>query len=245
MDVPPQAAAAPPPPPPPPPAPPAAPPRPPVQERAPQQARPVAAPVRQPEPQPEPAPEPEPAHDPLPDPPPQPTEDVAPPPVIEAHAYGDDGPSHFDPEPPFRPRRNPLKMWTWAAVIFAVLAIGTVLAVSYRGLPDWVPVERPTFGADHPDLQLDFPDGEQERRTLPNETEYFGASGRITNIGTETRTIPTILIVLRDSRDTIVYQWEVPPPQTSLAPGETVTIRAAVTDVPRRARVAEIGWKPE
>lgn len=157
----------------------------------------------------------------------------------------DDEYSPFDAEPPFRPRRNPLKMWTWAAAIFAALVAGTIVAVSYWGLPDWVPVERPTFAADQPDLQLDFPREEQERRTLPNGTEFFGASGRITNIGTETRTIPTILIVLRDSRDTIVFSYEIPPPQRELAPGETVTINEAVTDIPRRAAFAEFGWKPE
>lgn len=176
-------------------------------------------------------------------------EEVAPPPVVEAHGYGaladDDGSSPFDAEPPFRPRRNPLKMWTWAAAIFAAVVAGTIFAVSYWGLPDWVPVERPTFAADQPDLQLDFPPEEQERRTLPNGTEFFGASGRITNIGTQTRAIPTILIVLRDSRDTIVFSYEIPPPQRELAPGETVTINEAVTDIPRRAAFAEFGWKPE
>ncbi|WP_338245478.1 thioredoxin [Aurantiacibacter hainanensis] len=189
-------------------------------------------------------------HDPIPDPPPMEQDDeVAPPPAVDAHGYGsqsdEDEQSPFDSEPPFRPRRNPLKMWTWAAAIFAIVVSGLIFAVSYWGLPDWVPVERPTFAADQPDLQLEFPPEEQERRTLPNGTEFFGASGRITNIGTQTRTIPTILIVLRDARDAIVYSWEVPPPQRELAPGETVTINEAVTDIPRRARFAEFGWKPE
>ena len=48
-----------------------------------------------------------------------------------------------------------------------------------------------------------------------------------------------------DARERIVYSWEVAPPQRSLAPGESVTINEAVTDVPRSARFAEIGWKPE
>lgn len=170
---------------------------------------------------------------------------MAPPPVIEAHAYGEDGHSHFDAEPPFRPRRNPLKMWTWAAAIFAAVAAGTIVAVSYFGLPDWVPVERPTFAVGDPDLQLDFPEEDQQLRRLPNGTEYFGASGRITNIGTETREIPTILIVLRDSRNAVVFTHPVAPPQRTLAPGETVPISEAVTDVPRRARTAEFGWKPD
>tara|TARA_B100001057_G_C22650419_1_gene871888 strand:- start:76 stop:909 length:834 start_codon:yes stop_codon:yes gene_type:complete len=195
----------------------------------------VAPPELEPELEPEPEPETE--------------EPVAPPPVVEPQAYGvladDEGQSPFDAEPPFRPRRNPLKMWTWAAAIFAAVVAGTIFAVSYWGLPDWVPVERPTFAADQPDLQLDFPPEEQERRTLPNGTEFFGASGRVTNIGTETRTLPTILIVLRDARDTIVFSYEIPPPQRELAPGETVTINEAVTDIPRRAAFAEFGWKPE
>lgn len=176
-------------------------------------------------------------------------EPVAPPPVAEVHGYGtlgdDDDHSPFEAEPLFRPRRNPLKMWTWAAAIFAAVVAGTIFAVSYWGLPDWVPVERPTFAANQPDLQLDFPPEEQERRTLPNGTEFFGASGRVTNIGTQTRTLPTILIVLRDDRDTIVFSYEIPPPQRELAPGETVTINEAVTDIPRRAAFAEFGWKPE
>ena len=92
---------------------------------------------------------------------------------------------------------------------------------------------------------LDFPADQQERRQLPNGTEYFGASGTITNIGSAARRVPAILIVLRDARDRIVYSWEVEPPKRNLAPGETVSVNEAVTDVPRSAKFAEIGWKPD
>lgn len=157
----------------------------------------------------------------------------------------DDNFSQFDHEPPFRPRRNRLKILTIAATLFALLALGTVGAVSYWGLPDWIPVSRPTFALAQPDLVLDFPATKQDRRTLPNGTEFFGASGTVTNVGKTTRNLPSILIVLRDERDRIVYSWEVAPPKRSLAPGEGVTINEAVTDVPRSAKFAEIGWKPE
>jgi predicted Zn finger-like uncharacterized protein len=153
--------------------------------------------------------------------------------------------SQFDYAPPFRPRRNVLKVWTIAAGVFAALALGTVVAVSYFGLPDWVPVSRPTFALGQADLVLDFPRTQQERRTLPNGTEYFGASGTVKNVGRETRSLPSILIVLRDARERIVYSWEIAPPKPSLAPGETVTINEAVTDVPRSAKIAEIGWNPD
>jgi len=153
--------------------------------------------------------------------------------------------SQFEAAPPFRRRRNALKLWTWAAAIFALLATGTIAAVSYWGLPDWVPVSsRPTFALGQPDLQLDFPADQQERRQLPNGTEFFGASGTITNVGSEAQSVPPILIVLRDARDRIVYSFEVQPPKRNLAPGESVTVNEAVTDVPRSARSAEIGWKP-
>ena len=156
--------------------------------------------------------------------------------------YSDD--SQFDAAPPFRRRRNWLKVWTWAGAIFAILAAGLIVAVSYWGLPDWVPVSRPTFAVAQPDLELDFPVEQQERRQLANGTEYFGVSGTITNTGASERTVPPILIVLRDQRERIVFSWEVVPPKRRLAPGESVSVTEAVTDVPRSAKFAEIGWKP-
>ena len=181
-------------------------------------------------------------------PPPVPESEIVAPPAYEtppgvyAETAGDE--SQFDASPPFRRRRGALRLLTWAAVIFALLVAALVAAVSYWGLPDWVPINRPTFAMAPSQLQLDFPAEEQERRQLPNGTEYFGASGSITNTGAVTQTVPPILIVLRDARDRIVYSWELQPPKRSLAPGETVSVNEAVTDVPRSAKFAEIGWKP-
>jgi len=155
------------------------------------------------------------------------------------------GPSQFDHSPPFRARRNPAKVWTVAAIVFATLALGTIGAVSYWGLPAWVPVSRPTFGPAQSDLMLEFPRERQDRRTLANGTEFFGATGTVTNIGRETRSVPSILIQMRDGQERIVYSWEVEPPKRTLSPGESITINEAVTDVPRSARFAEIGWKPD
>lgn len=210
-------------------------------------------PVRKRSPVPQAAPPPPPAPEPAPDragtAADAPDEPIpAPPPLrpaAAAPAAGGGDVSQFEAEPPFRRRRNPLKLWTWAAAIFAVLAAGTIVAVSYWGLPDWVPVSRPTFGAAQPDIVLDFPPEQQDRHQLPSGAEYFGASGTITNTGSTAQRVPPILIVLRDARERIVFSWEVQPPKRVLGPGESVTVNEAMTDVPRSARFADIGWKPE
>lgn len=219
-------------------------------EVPPQQDEPSAPAQEAAEPGPEAEAEPEPvAESASSDEPPLPTPAPVPTP---AAVYEDDGTSryhgedrsNFEFEPPFRPRRNRAKMLMMAAVLFAVVTLGAALAVWRYGLPDWVPIARPTFAEAQPDLVLDFPPNRQDRRTLPNGTEFFGASGTVTNVGESKRTVPTILIVLRDARDRIVYSWEVAAPKRQLAPGESVTINEAVTDVPKSATAAEIGWKP-
>ncbi len=170
--------------------------------------------------------------------------DIVPPPPVTTYDDSAEEYSQFDPEPPFRPRRNPLKLWTYAAVIFAIFAMGIVAASSYWGLPDWVPVSRPVFGAAQQDLVLDFPPEKRGGGQSSEGTVYYEVSGTVTNVGSETRSLPAILIVLRDGRDRIVFSWEIAPPQRTLAPGESVTINEAVTDIPKAARYAEVGWKP-
>lgn len=155
-----------------------------------------------------------------------------------------DNPSTFTHAPPFRPRRNLPKILMVAGIIFATMALAATAYVWAMGLPNWVPAARATFAQAQPELVLDFPPNRQDRRTLPNGTEFFGASGTITNVGGSELPVPPILIVMRDSRERIVYSWEVVPPKKRLAPGESVNINEAVTDVPESAVAAEIGWKP-
>lgn len=152
--------------------------------------------------------------------------------------------SRFDYSPPFTRRRNSLKMWTIAAAVFAVLASGTVVAVNYYGLPDWLPIQRPTFGVGKTNLELDFPAAEQRKETLDTGEEIFRVRGSINNTGTESVTVPRLLIVFRDEREKNVYSWLVEPSKRELAPGESLNVTEAVTDIPPAARAAEIGWSP-
>ena len=157
----------------------------------------------------------------------------------------DDDVSQFDHRPPFRPRRNWMKFASWAAALFAVVALGTVALVSTVGLPSWLPLERPLFAVAPDGLKIAFPASEQERRTLPNGSEFFGARIVVTNETRDTKSVPPLLIVLRDGRDRVVYSWQVNPTQKKLAPGEAMTINEGITDVPKSAVYADIGWAPK
>ncbi len=174
-------------------------------------------------------------------------DDVRAPPVYPDPTPRDDGDdpySSFAHEPPFRARRNPARMWSLAAAIFALVAMGAIAATAWYGLPSWMPFASPTFAEEQPGLKLDFPGKRQDRHRLPNGTWYFGASGSITNISDTSRSVPSVLIVLRDGRGRIVYSAEVMPPKRVLAPGESVSINEALIDVPKSATRAEFGWKP-
>lgn len=152
--------------------------------------------------------------------------------------------SRFDYSPPFTRKRNSLKMWTIAAAVFAVLASGTVVTVNYYGLPDWFPITRPTFGIGKDDLELNFPAAQQRKATLESGEEIFEVRGSITNTGEASVGVPNLLIVFRDERNKNVYSWVVAPAKPELAPGETLNVTEAVTDIPVSAKAAEIGWSP-
>jgi len=174
-------------------------------------------------------------------------EDVLPPPAAALRVPApepDDGPSQFDYEPPFRPRRNPARMWTIAAVLFAVVSLGAVAATAWYGLPSWLPFARPMFAEEQPGLKLDFPARQQGRRQLPDQTWFFEANGTVTNVSQTSRSVPPILLVLRDGRKRVVYTAEIMPPKRVLAPGESMQVNQVMVPVPPAGTVAEYGWKP-
>lgn len=185
--------------------------------------------------------------------------DDAPPPVAEAPAAAfsepeppfEDDPgeedaevSQFDYRAPFTRRRNTLRMWTIAAAIFAALAAATVLAVNTYGLPEWLPISRPTFGIGEPGLELDFPREDQRSETLPNGEKIFRVRGTISNTARETLAVPNVLVVFIDARQRPVGDWVVVPAKRELAPGESVNVTEAISNIPPAAFEADLGWAP-
>ncbi len=189
-----------------------------------------------------------------PEPDPQPpisyAPDAVPPPPPSTAPLAADEPdaedeySRFAYEPLFRPRRNPARMWTIAAVLFAVVALGAVAATAWFGLPSWMPFAHALFAEDQPGLTLDFPAKMQGQRPLSDQTWFFEANGTVTNVSQSARSVPTILAVLKDARGRIVFSAELHSPKRVLAPGESVSINEALVSVPKAAIKAEFGWKP-
>ena len=192
----------------------------------------------EPEPEPEAPPPVSFAEDPMPPPPPGAA------PLSAGEPGSEEDYSHFAHEPMFRPRRNPARMWTLAAMLFAVVALGAVAATAWFGLPSWVPFAHPLFAEEQPGLTLDFPAKMQGQRPLSDQTWFFEANGTVTNVSQAARSVPTILAVLKDARGRIVFSAELHSPKRVLAPGESVSINEALVSVPKAAVKAEYGWKP-
>jgi predicted Zn finger-like uncharacterized protein len=189
-----------------------------------------------------------------PSPPPAPV--MAPPPPrlnpapdVIASTYG--APSNYDafaPEPPFRRRRNPARMWTLAAVVAALVLLGGVGAVQYFGTPTWFARLGARLGlsigtVDVP-LLLQVP-RKPDRRTLPSGNELFALTGRIVNPTSESQRVPDILAELRDARGRVVYGWTITPPRRTIGPKANIEFDSAEIDVPKGAKALNLSFSGE
>ncbi|MEH6758039.1 MAG: MJ0042-type zinc finger domain-containing protein [Parasphingorhabdus sp.] len=148
--------------------------------------------------------------------------------------------SSFAHEPPFKPRRNPAKLWTMAAVAFAILVILIGGALYAFGTPNWFQSYQMASVDDTP-LLIELSQ-KQDRRTLPDGTEYFAASGTIINPTDTEQSVPPMLVILRDASGRIVYSWKMKAPTKALTPGAKINFNEAKLDVPRAASQLEVGW---
>lgn len=158
--------------------------------------------------------------------------------ATEAEAVDYDAFAH---EPPFRPRRNPLRRWTIAAAAAAVLMIGGIGAIQYFGTPGiaaWLGFG--TAEADVP-LLLEFPT-KPERREQPSGNELFTVSGRIVNPTDAPQMVPDILAELRDASGRVVYGWRIVPPVRRLPPKGTAEFDSAEMDVPKSAQKLTVSF---
>jgi predicted Zn finger-like uncharacterized protein len=176
----------------------------------------------------------------VPTPPASPVTRSPPPPPISVTPGYAAAESSFAHEPPFKPRRNPAKLWTMAAIAFAALVLAAGAALYFIGPPQWIS-DYQFASVEETPLLIEL-SRKQDRRTLPDGTEYFAASGTIINPTTTDQTVPPMLVILRDAGGRIVYSWKMKAPAQSLAPGAKINFNEAKLDVPRGASQLEVGW---
>ena len=189
---------------------------------------------------------------PAPPPPPPPVKAPAPPPVPPVvrpadvmASYGEEslanpgGQDPFAHAAPFRPRRNPARMWTLLAVSAAVVMTSALGALVVFGPPSigarlgLVPAEVPLM------IQVTQ---KPERRPTASGSELLAVTGRIVNPTDDVQPVPDIRAELRDGQGRTVYSWTITRPARELPPRGAAEFDSAAVDVPRGAKALNLSF---
>jgi predicted Zn finger-like uncharacterized protein len=137
-------------------------------------------------------------------------------------------------EPPSRPRRNPARMWTIAAIVAALLMlIATALLL-------WLAPHR--FGngfamdGEAAGTPLRIQNQRVERGAMASGNELLTVTGQIVNPTDKPQPVPQIRAELQDAAGRSVYSWSISPPISELQPRQSATFNSAEVDVPGGAR---------
>ncbi len=140
----------------------------------------------------------------------------------------------YAPPVPTRARRNPVKLWTYAAAAFFFVVAAAGGALYYYGPPSWMVAMGLVPEEGDPDL-LFYLSKPAERRKLPTGEEYFAFGARIVNSGTQALPVPPVLVQLRDRQNRLVFSWTTKADKTRLKPGEEASINESRIDIPKNA----------
>jgi predicted Zn finger-like uncharacterized protein len=167
------------------------------------------------------------------------------PPPVEPVAAAPEGYEPFAHEPPFRPRRNPARRWTMAAVAVSAILLLGIGALQFFGTPTIVTSALARLGLpggaiDVP-LLLEVP-RKPERRELPSGNELFALTGRVVNPTDQAQRVPDILAELRDAQGRVVYGWTITPPKRTVAARGTLEFDSAEIDVPKGSKKLNLSF---
>jgi len=177
-----------------------------------------------------------------------PVEAAPPPPrVYEDAAVAEPDDTDFDPfapQPPFKPRRNPARRWTAAAIVAGVSMLLGTAAILYSGAPGIAAQLGLGIGGEV-ETPLLFTDKAVERRTMPNGSELFMVSGKVVNPTGSKQSVPDIRVELTDAHDRLVYSWRITPQVRSLGAKGAIEFNGAKVDVPASAKVVQLSFANE
>ncbi len=144
--------------------------------------------------------------------------------------------SHFAHEPPFKPRRNPAKLRTYAAIAFASCLALMGIALWFVDIPQF----RFGSGGKEPELKIILHNNDLSEQE--DGTPYFIASGSIVNPSSDEQKVPDLQITLKAADGRPVYSWKLKPKQRSLAPGGKLDFSEARFEVPMSAKKINASW---
>ena len=143
-------------------------------------------------------------------------------------------PSPYAGALPARGRRNPAKLWTWAAIAGAVAMLAAVAALLVFGGPD-LPARLGIGGDQATPLMLQVT-RKPERRLMESGNELLAVTGRVLNPTDYPQDVPDIRAELRDAQGRVVYGWTIQPTVRKLGPKAAAEFNSAEVDVPKGAR---------
>ena len=142
-------------------------------------------------------------------------------------------------EAPTRPRRNPAKLWTAAALAFFIVVSAAGGALAYFGPPSWAVGLGISARNDEAGLNFYLPKP-PERRNLPTGEEYFAFSARILNNSDHELVVPPVVVELRDDQGRLVFSWMTKADKARLKPDEEARVSESRLDIPKNARNLEL-----
>ncbi len=159
-------------------------------------------------------------------------------PAAEPVAYENPGydESAFDYDAPFKPRKNPTKRWTLAALAACVLMVGGIGVMQLIGTPNLL--AKWGFPGGEVDIPLRFETANSlkpQRRTLADGKELFSVSGQVINPTSEQQRVPDIIVELTNAQGVIVHTLPIKPPVRTIAPQGKIDFNGADLDVPKGA----------
>lgn len=172
-------------------------------------------------------------------------------PAAEPRVFRDDasaaapapGYDPFAAEPQTRPRRNPAKRWTAAAIVAGLSMSLGVGAILYTGAPGIA--AQLGLGIGDPETPLRFTDKHVDRRTPPGGGELFAVSGKVVNPTTEKQHVPDIRLELKDANGKLLDGWRVTPEVRTLEGKASIDFNSAKLNVPADARIVEFSFATE
>lgn len=146
----------------------------------------------------------------------------------------------FAHRPPFKPRTNPARRWTAAALVAGCSMLLGVGAILYSGAPGIAAqLGLPVGTAETP---LKFTGEAIERRDMGTGSELFAVSGTIVNPTGAAQRVPDVRVALLDAQGRVVYNWTVTPKQRTLGPNASVGFASGRTDVPANSKMLSLSF---